>query len=944
MKRGLFLYIIFLLSTISLSFALTPSDTVIVSTTELKGKANNTTMTKNASSEGVKVAPVSGIQLTASPESRSINPGESECYRYTFKHTGNIGANGQKDKFYVRVMGDWVAGTYIDSNCSTPFPAEVSLPPNQNNEFTFYLKVIPPPDAYGMSKSSEVEIYNEFYRTNSKNDPFGDPDRVLHSLITYSIDNFSPLLAISSPQNGAKFTTSTITIVGLSEAGAELKINDEITPLEENGSFNKIITLPDGTHNISFSAKDSSNNYSYATLTVHIDSTLPTALIEYPPQYSTLSGKLVIRGKAWDKNFKSFKLEYGPTYNAILWNEIASSQVPIPTSELGASGVLGEWDTSSLAGEYTIKLTVEDTFGNIKSDSVLVRLRNVALLSGTVPRARGWQMISLPGEPLDPNPRTYFNSRELDLQRWDPNAEDDPYLVKYKVIFSISAGDGFWVRPYSSQIQYSLNTLVVDTTKKYAIRLYVGWNQIGVPYNRQIEWGDSIEVKNLSTGEIKTLSSAINSGWIGNSVYGYATTGYIKKSLNDYMVPYEGYFVRAFIDCELLFNPAAGLSRGIAKVVRPSYIWMIPISVVIPASEDVQTLSDNDNFIGIISASSNDFDSFDSPEPPTVSNNYVSLSFPHPEWGIYAGDYAEDFRAVSPIGTEVSWEFEVKTDKLQREAIIKWENLNLPDGWEFLLTDIDLGKTIDAKAVGEYRFLTSNKTISGKIYVVNKFKFSAKRLKATTITLNYTYPAGWNLISIPLEPEVVNPETVFNKKSVNLFQLWDGKLFTYPQVGPSLMSDAQLNLTMPNSVHLQSAVGYWLFSHKETNVNVTGFVNESIYPVQIPLNKGWNIIGNPYTVPIQWGDNIKIGECSAIQPGEGEQTKQDSKLISIKCKVQNTKSLSEAITAGIIHEDIFGWDGKEYLAIKSGGLLQPWNGYFIKAKEDCVLIFNTKGE
>lgn len=76
------------------------------------------------------------------------------------------------------------------------------------------------------------------------------------------------------------------------------------------------------------------------------------AKIVYPYENAILTGDVAVFGTASGYNFENYTLEYGEGYSPVEWTEITSSDIPV------SNDTLGLWSTGSLAGRYTLRLTV----------------------------------------------------------------------------------------------------------------------------------------------------------------------------------------------------------------------------------------------------------------------------------------------------------------------------------------------------------------------------------------------------------------------------------------------------------------------------------------------------------------------------------------------------------------------------------------------------------
>ena len=95
--------------------------------------------------------------------------------------------------------------------------------------------------------------------------------------------------------------------------------------------------------------------------------------------------------------------------------------------------------------------------------------------------------------------------------------------------------------------------------------------------------------------------------------------------------------------------------------------WYVRLSVEVPEDE----LKDSNNMLGQFTGSQSGYDERDLEELPPYGTPYLTLVFPHGDWGSHAGNYATDFHASSSKGKD-QWDFEIQTDEYGREAILCW--------------------------------------------------------------------------------------------------------------------------------------------------------------------------------------------------------------------------------------------------------------------------------
>ncbi len=181
--------------------------------------------------------------------------------------------------------------------------------------------------------------------------------------VTVVIDNTAPSVAITSPANGS-YVKGTISItfqyndITLKEA---LLLINNVT-INVTGSISYTLNtkgLPDGPCNITLLARDKAGHTGTATITIIVDNTPPTAVIESPSNGSVVSGFVEVSVSYSDANIGKVELYIDDT----LIGEITGTTITIDTA-------------SYTDGQHTLKLVVEDKAGNKAEDTVLVTIDN----------------------------------------------------------------------------------------------------------------------------------------------------------------------------------------------------------------------------------------------------------------------------------------------------------------------------------------------------------------------------------------------------------------------------------------------------------------------------------------------------------------------------------------------------------------------------------------
>ena len=102
---------------------------------------------------------------------------------------------------------------------------------------------------------------------------------------------------------------------------------------------------------------------------------------------------------------------------------------------------------------------------------------------------------------------------------------------------------------------------------------------------------------------------------------------------------------------------------------------------------------------------------------------------------------------------------------------------------------------------------------------------------SSTISLEVTYPADWNLVSLPVSVDNNDMESIFPNAVEN-------SLFSF---------DVQYN----EENQLFPGVGYWI---RFENENINSFTGYELNEIMISINEGWNLIGG-----LSWSIDIGTG-------------------------------------------------------------------------------------
>lgn len=229
-----------------------------------------------------------------------------------------------------------------------------------------------------------------------------------------------------------------------------------------------------------------------------------------------------------------------------------------------------------------------------------------------------------------------------------------------------------------------------------------GWNMIGCPFLSAISIGSAEFSRGA---EVLDLNEAIDAGWISGAAYEFVSSGssgfyrFIPIE-NTVLEPWKAYWVRVYKDVKMtLYPPGRGATVRTAQT-RPEApspsSWRVQL--VAQAGEAV----DPCNYLGVDRNAAEGPDRGDFAEPPAIVDD-LNLYFPHPQWGDAAGRYAQDLRGA--FAGSKSWDVAVDCKLVGETVTLSWPNLAAaPRGLRFILEDLDSGKSIYMRTASSYTY------------------------------------------------------------------------------------------------------------------------------------------------------------------------------------------------------------------------------------------------
>jgi len=369
---------------------------------------------------------------------------------------------------------------------------------------------------------------------------------------------------------------------------------------------------------------------------------------------------------------------------------IDSFQATIPASFVTSCGV-----------EYYITATdEEDLAARAPSDgifSIQVEVPEPGVVKET-PQPNGsaqtaYRLITMPLDLNKKNPAVVLldNLGTYNKKKWrflDYHTEQEEFL-EFPNTSIMNPGKAFWliVKEAGKVIDTGAGKSN-KTDAPFQIPLAQGWNLIGNPFYFTIPISNC---KFKSNGQPPSLIQYI----------GYWTNPAVNEITE--IVPFEGYAIylnsddTLFIDPDLSVNETS-LAREMNSGHTNKFQWLVHISAQCQAARDV------DNYAGVTSEASQNWDQNDYPEPPVIGE-FVSVYFPHRDWETKSKTWCTDIR---PESAGEMWEFEVITN-IRDKVELTFDGLEqIPISHEIWLVDEQLQITQNLRESKHYFVAGSN--------------------------------------------------------------------------------------------------------------------------------------------------------------------------------------------------------------------------------------------
>jgi len=276
-------------------------------------------------------------------------------------------------------------------------------------------------------------------------------------------------------------------------------------------------------------------NMSTLPVSADQDYTPPEGEVGHAPAVGQVSGPATIGGPYAYANFTPEKLQVLLGEN--LWSVFFDADNPLPPNVLLIWGPAWIEEVITLPEEKPRH--PDDIFGRAPAPV-------------TVDLPAGWNMISVPLDPVDPAPVAVFGDDVMPLVIWRWSATAGSYLVPAEV----APERGYWLLVPAGGTTVDVSGAEVTTDRALALGA-AGWHQISAPWTYPVA-----EIRLANGTDTLTWAQAVAAGWVEDAVWAYDPVAgeYVLASQ---LEPWRGYWIRTLVaglTMQLLVAEAAPLS------------------------------------------------------------------------------------------------------------------------------------------------------------------------------------------------------------------------------------------------------------------------------------------------------------------------------------------------------------------------------------------------
>jgi len=237
---------------------------------------------------------------------------------------------------------------------------------------------------------------------------------------------------------------------------------------------------------------------------------------------------------------------------------------------------------------------------------------------------------------------------------------------------------------------------------------------------------------------------------------------------------------------------------------------------------------------------------------------------------------------------------------------MEYKPANSPGSWvAFASSTVEVA----SGTIGSFNTAGLNGAISFRLSAYDSYGNVRQAAVTLTVSGDMSYalptPADWQIATIPMVPDAPSVARLLDQSKCQAYR-WD----------PTAADDPILRkYKIPTS--FSAGRGFWL---KRVGANETVEINgppaNTSSSFEMALQKGWNLIGNPFTWDISW-DYVTLKKVAAVY------------------------TVAQAADLGLIDRTPFDWPGAGWTPLVgeyNTNVLKTWRGYFLYSGADGVSI------
>jgi len=453
-----------------------------------------------------------------------------------------------------------------------------------------------------------------------------------------------------------------------------------------DGSVLKVIPKTKGSAEIAVLASDGRGGSADTTFDMLVLPNLPPEIMGKPSIIQSSAGITVTTTIVEDVEIKLAELWYKEAGDSVYTSESFSR-------EIGGNSYRATIRRITQKGwECFIKVEdiggLSDRLPETRYFSIQVEVAEPGIVNNTAqPNGIGqtsYRLISIPLAANKKNPRDVLGDEllEYNIKKWRfYELLPDQSYSEFPKTSDMEPGKAFWLNVKEAGKRIATGAGKSNRTDTlFSMALNPKWNFIGNPFYF------TMPIKNLRI-KLRDALIPIDPKNIRYYAGAWNDPGKIEDRVTA-LLPFEGYAIYAdstewttlFIDPDLTgAHPAFSKSAKLTN--KDDQIWSIHILAQCQQARDI------DNIAAVYAKASKGWDAIDQPEPPVVGE-YVSVYFVCPPQSRPTEKLCVDARPQI-IDGEV-WEFEVKTNILDRVDLLFEQLAQVPDDFEIWLIDENL--------------------------------------------------------------------------------------------------------------------------------------------------------------------------------------------------------------------------------------------------------------